>query len=474
MTTDTILQIRIELKGIAPRIQRRIQIGGACTFWDLHVAIQDAMGWTDSHMHVFRLEDPLTGQMRQIGLHIDDDLVDDEFIIEPGWEHKVRSLLSVARSRAVYEYDFGDSWEHLVVLEDVLPTDGGVYPRCVSGARRCPPEDVGGPRGYENFLEAIGDPRHEEHKSYLAWVGGAFDPGAFEASKVVFKDPDKYRQEVFAEEDEGSSSPGPVQIEGDFSTEEIRKLLEDPFGVDSPLQVISDLPEEVFEGAPLLVDSRRFLRVLDEVAPLKLTKTGNLPRVMIARLTESGALGEPWWPGDRSVHNEGDMPRATLLRGMAEIAGLTRKTKGKLHLTRSGQRVLEGKMAAGELYRLLLERHVLKFNWAFDDALPVSRWLQAGFWYTLYLLQEYGKEKRPSTFYTARYALAFPWLLEDFSGYLYGAPHELLARATELRVLNGFAAEFGLACTFRQERAWQEPYQVWAGPLLGVAIGWKQ
>jgi hypothetical protein len=159
---------------------------------------------------------------------------------------------------------------------------------------------------------------------------------------------------------------------------------------------------------------------------------------------------------------------------MADVAGLTRKTKGKLLLTRRGRNVVEAKLPAGELYRLLLERHVIKFNWAFEDPMPESRWMQAGFWYALYLLQEYGAEKRPSTFYTARFAMAFPWLLEDFSGYRYGESNQILARAAERRLLNGFAVEFGLACTFREERAWRDPYQVWAGPLLGKVVAWKR
>jgi hypothetical protein len=463
-----ILQIRIELEGIEPRIWRRIQIDGACTFWDLHVAIQDAMGWTDCHLHLFRVDDPQTGQTRQIGLHLEDDLIDDEDTIEPGWEHQVTDLLSVARSRAVYIYDFGDSWEHGVVLEDELPGDGGSYPRCVVGARRCPPEDVGGPPGYENFLKAIGDPRHEDHAQYLTWVGGAFDQEAFDADQIVFQDPRQRWQEVFADDDDSPSVPRAIQIEGGFTKEEILQLLEDPFGDASRLQWATDLPDEVFEGAPLLVSMRQFLRVLAEAEPWKLTQTGNLSRAMLTRLTEAGALGETWWREDRPARNEVDLPRATLLRGMAELAGLTRKAKGKLHLTRRGREVADGKMRSDELYRLLMARYVTKFNWSFEDPMPASSWLQAGFWYVVYLLQQYGSEKRPSTFYAERYAMAFPWLQEEFAGYRYATPQELLERVVDQRVFVGFAAEFGLARTFREENAWREPHQVWAGPLLEV------
>ena len=84
----------------------------------------------------------------------------------------------------IYEYDFGDGWEHEVVLEKVLARDSTAkYPRCLGGARACPPEDCGGPGGYINFLGAISDPEHEEHDEYLDWIGGEFDPDKFDPAE---------------------------------------------------------------------------------------------------------------------------------------------------------------------------------------------------------------------------------------------------------------------------------------------------
>jgi hypothetical protein len=84
-----------------------------------------------------------------------------------------------------YEYDFGDSWLHNLVVEGVLgPEPGQRYPVCVEGERACPPEDVGGVWGYEMFLEAIGDPGHPEHERFLEWIGGEFDAEEFDLDAV--------------------------------------------------------------------------------------------------------------------------------------------------------------------------------------------------------------------------------------------------------------------------------------------------
>jgi hypothetical protein len=120
----------------------------------------------------------------------DEEAETDEIL--PGWEVQVTECLSQPGSKIYYEYDFGDSWEHEIELEAVLPADPGTrYPVCLSGRRCCPPEDCGGTPGYEQFLDAIRDPQHPEHEDMLQWVGGPFDPEEFDAGAVRFTDPRK-------------------------------------------------------------------------------------------------------------------------------------------------------------------------------------------------------------------------------------------------------------------------------------------
>ena len=94
-------------------------------------------------------------------------------------------IVTNVKDRFVYEYDFGGSWEHELVVEKVLVPESGVqYPVCLTGKRACPPEDVGGIWSYDDFLEAIGDPAHPEHEMYTDWIGGTFDPDAFSIEAV--------------------------------------------------------------------------------------------------------------------------------------------------------------------------------------------------------------------------------------------------------------------------------------------------
>ncbi len=186
---DQVYQFKINLKGIKPPIWRRIQVPETYTFWDLHVAIQDAMGWEDYHLHEFNFTLPLTKIKVCIGIPMEDDL---EETMLPGWEIKISDFFSLQNPTGDYCYDFGDGWQHSVTLEKILPREAGViYPRCIDGKRACPPEDCGGIGGYAEFLEAIKDPTHELHEDMLDWIGGEFDPEDFDASEVKFDDPAK-------------------------------------------------------------------------------------------------------------------------------------------------------------------------------------------------------------------------------------------------------------------------------------------
>jgi len=192
-----VLQFRVELQDIRPPIWRRIEVPATYTFWDLHVAIQDAMGWKDSHLHEFQLGKAGSHELVRIG--IPDDEFPDERPTRSGWKIRIAPHFTVKGARARYLYDFGDSWEHVLEFEGAFPRDGRArYPRCVAGARACPPEDVGGTPGYEEFLAAIADPHHEQHDNMQQWVGGCFDPEGFAAERVSFDDPRARRRLAFA------------------------------------------------------------------------------------------------------------------------------------------------------------------------------------------------------------------------------------------------------------------------------------
>ncbi|MCJ7572493.1 MAG: plasmid pRiA4b ORF-3 family protein [Candidatus Thermoplasmatota archaeon] len=185
---DKVYQFKITLRESKPPIWRRIQVPETYTFWDLHVAIQDSMGWSDYHLHEFEIMNPTT--KRKVRMGIPEGDFDQEVL--PGWNHKIADYFFMENKKSDYIYDFGDDWNHIIKLEKVLPCDKNTnYPICIKGKRACPPEDVGGVYVYENFLEIIRNPRHPEHKSMKEWAGGEFDSEYFNMEAVHFDDPDK-------------------------------------------------------------------------------------------------------------------------------------------------------------------------------------------------------------------------------------------------------------------------------------------
>jgi hypothetical protein len=187
-----VFQFLITLKDIKPAVWRRIQVPDTYSFWDLHVAITDCLGWLDYHLHVFRIVNPSTGAIDLIGIP-DEDRFEGDPEHHPGWERKIARYFKPGTHEVCeYEYDFGDGWTHEIRLEQVVPRElGKKYPVCLAGANACPPEDVGGVMGYERFLAAIRDPDHPDHADQLHWVGGKFDPDRFDPATVRFDSPSK-------------------------------------------------------------------------------------------------------------------------------------------------------------------------------------------------------------------------------------------------------------------------------------------
>ncbi|HKI17674.1 MAG TPA: plasmid pRiA4b ORF-3 family protein [Isosphaeraceae bacterium] len=177
-TTGDVYQIKITLRDIQPPIWRRIQVPD-CTLGELHEIIQTAMGWEHSHMHQFIINNQYYGETALDEMDLDMDMEDENGI-------RLRQIVKGSgKARIVYEYDFGDSWEHEILFEKTVKPEPKInYPRCVDGARACPPEDCGGSWGYADFLAAISNPKHESHRDMKEWIGGSFDPEKFSVDKV--------------------------------------------------------------------------------------------------------------------------------------------------------------------------------------------------------------------------------------------------------------------------------------------------
>ncbi len=165
----SIYQLKITLKDIRPPIWRRVQVRSDSTLGHLHWVIQFSMGWTNSHLHSFSIQGVDYGvPMPELGF--------DEMGLQDEQPVKLNTVIPGEKFKFFYLYDFGDSWEHEVMVEKVLEPEAGIdYPTCIKAKRACPPEDCGGAWGYRDFLEAIQDPEHPEHEAMLEWVGGAFD-----------------------------------------------------------------------------------------------------------------------------------------------------------------------------------------------------------------------------------------------------------------------------------------------------------
>ena len=175
---EPVARLRITLQDIQPAIWRRVDAPLSSTLMALHDIIQVAMGWTDSHLFEFIVGDRVYGEP-----HPDDEMYERKVYQAKGV--RLKQLLRRGVERFLYVYDFGDDWRHDVVVEEVFEGKPDIdYPAFVDGARRCPPEDVGGASGFMDFLEAALDPIHEEHARMVEWYGKPFDPEDIDERRI--------------------------------------------------------------------------------------------------------------------------------------------------------------------------------------------------------------------------------------------------------------------------------------------------
>ncbi|KAI9561155.1 hypothetical protein GHT06_012111 [Daphnia sinensis] len=193
--TSNVYQFKITLERTHPAIWRRIQVPENYNFKQLHLAIQQAMGWQscqyDYHLHQFEMRNPQTS--REVSIGIPDDqgfggligkILDEKRV-------KISNYFSLSNNTARYDYDFGDGWDHTILLESILPAVAGTrYPQCIAGERACPPEDCGGPHGYKCLMEIMANPSHREYrerKEWLSMIGiEELKPADFDHRSVLF------------------------------------------------------------------------------------------------------------------------------------------------------------------------------------------------------------------------------------------------------------------------------------------------
>lgn len=182
--SQRVYQLRIELLYIEPAIWRTILVPETISLAKLDRVVQAAMGWTNSHLHAWQIDGHRYGVADPEWDTSDEQLDERRFT--------VGTVLGERVEEFVYEYDFGDGWEHRIVVDKRLPADPerNTWPMCIAGANACPPEDVGGPPGYMDFVQAMRDPTHEEHLQMWRWYGGPFDPTGFslnDANRAIKK-----------------------------------------------------------------------------------------------------------------------------------------------------------------------------------------------------------------------------------------------------------------------------------------------
>jgi len=178
-SNQTVYQLKITLKNIRPPIWRRVQVLSSTTLQKLHLIVQEVMGWDNYHMHQFSI----------VGIDYGEPQPEYDFNVHSEKTVKLSQVVNGEKFKFSYTYDFGDDWEHEILVEKELPYSPDTkYPICITGKRACPPEDCGGPWGYADLLSIIADPSHPQYEEMTEWLGErmckSFNPNAFDIDEV--------------------------------------------------------------------------------------------------------------------------------------------------------------------------------------------------------------------------------------------------------------------------------------------------
>lgn len=346
MVDKIIVQLKITLQDVEPSVWRRIQVPGDITLFELHFMLQVAMGWTNTHLHEFQIEGERYGT-----------LYDDEHMVEninEDHKFKLEEVLPARGERFSYQYDFGDCWNHLIEVEEILPPAKLLtYPRCLGGARACPPEDVGGHWGYGEFLEAISHPDHPEHELYLTWGGNEFEPEEFDF-KMRDAELKNYQLSdmVRIHERHYPKGQGPK--------------LKRYQGINRWIAGLSTQQLKQLADLPLRRDVLSLLTYLRDHNVRGTQSTGNLPlkavREIAAQFVDPPVLDTKLGGRVYKLRSEFDIWPIYFVHVLAEVGGLITRGKGKkLRLTRKGKQYLAQEPPTQVWY--LLETWWFHTNW---------------------------------------------------------------------------------------------------------------
>ena len=170
MVKNEYYELKIKLNNISPQITREIIVDSSVVLQDFHKIIQTVMGWTNSHLHQFRVGNLFYSKPDEESLIESIDYTDIE----------LQTVLNADNREIIYDYDFGDDWEHIITLKKIIYEKPKQVPICISGKRNCPPEDSGGPYGYQSLLRILKNPNHKEYKEMKQWIGKQFDSEYFD------------------------------------------------------------------------------------------------------------------------------------------------------------------------------------------------------------------------------------------------------------------------------------------------------
>ncbi len=401
-SSNNVYQIKLSLIGAQPPIWRRILIEPDTTYQDLHRIIQVAMGWQASHLHLFQAED---------GTLVGDPAEDFDGMLDFMDETRVpvSNLLTREGQALKYEYDFGDSWEHEVTLEKILPADqAGPLPWCLKAVGQCPPEDVGGLPGFFAFLEAMGNAAHPEHRAVREWLGEE----RFEPDYVDLDDINQgllMREALFS--DTGSEFALQASDFQGLSPNQMHELLQSPLNCPSVFKPRFDAEavSRELDTAPVMRMAKALIEELGDKG-IRLTGKGNLPLRQVRAMIAAGGEDIVFPTGKYgAARSEEEVLPVNLTRVLLEIAGYTKKEKGRLLMKKTAIRRIE-KKGWLTVYTDVLSAALSQFNWGWMDPYEGMGDVQYIGPFLFWLLSEKGDQWQPVPDYLGAILKAFPQL----------------------------------------------------------------